>query len=245
MHSEIDKEKKYVFVKMLWPPYDAAPTEIGSIAHYDKTETCAWRVYYNGQFSAGFTEDRFAELYAKGFLKEEALTIVNKEKRYVFVKETTEGSFGATAIIGVGAVAVFDKKEENGDGVWWAWFDGVPCAEFSEMRFHLLLLTGYVKEEEAAGPSEPILTMPCGRKPIFYWVPNLEELGLTPEQAGMQDLAQAFAVVAEPKANGGILVYAKYRDVWEVNPWSTRFLIRELLERAGIDVAGNETKKQP
>ncbi|MDQ5929089.1 MAG: hypothetical protein QG594_867 [Bacteroidota bacterium] len=50
-----------------------------------------------------------------------------------------------------------------------------------------------------------------------------------------EDMAQEYAIIAEPNANAGLMVYGKHLDGnWAANPWSVRFLIRELLEKIGI-----------
>jgi len=75
-----------------------------------------------------------------------------------------------------------------------------------------------------------------GRTPIFHVVMDRDKLGLTEREARFQDMADEYAVVSEPEANGGIIVYAKYKGEWFVNPWSTRFLIRVLLQNMGVPV---------
>ena len=69
---------------------------------------------------------------------------------------------------------------------------------------------------------------------IFHVVMDIEKMGLTKKQAMHQDMAQEYAVVTVTEGHAGIMVYAKYNDSWQANPWSTRFLIRELLERINI-----------
>lgn len=73
-----------------------------------------------------------------------------------------------------------------------------------------------------------------GKEPIFHVVMDRKKFGLTEEKAMFQDMAKEYAIVLEPQANAGIIVYAKYKDEWNSNPWSTRFLIRVLLENSGI-----------
>lgn len=74
-----------------------------------------------------------------------------------------------------------------------------------------------------------------GKQPIFHAVMDRKKWGLSEEQAMKEDMAQEYAVIAEPSANGGLVVYAKHLDgTWAANPWSVRFLIRELLERIDI-----------
>ena len=57
------------------------------------------------------------------------------------------------------------------------------------------------------------------------------DFGLTDEQALLQDMPSEYAVIKDEKANGGVIVYAKYNGEWKVNPWSTRFLVRTLIDR--------------
>lgn len=45
-----------------------------------------------------------------------------------------------------------------------------------------------------------------------------------------------YAVVADEEANAGVIIYAKYHGVWCVNPSSTSFLIRILLENSGVSL---------
>lgn len=73
-----------------------------------------------------------------------------------------------------------------------------------------------------------------GRKPIFHCIMDREKYGLTDREARFQDMADEYAILAEPQANGGLIVYGKYNGEWIVNPWSCRFLVRELLERMDI-----------
>ncbi len=73
-----------------------------------------------------------------------------------------------------------------------------------------------------------------GREPIFHIIMDSHKFGLSPHEAAMQDMADEYAIVAIPEANAGIVVYAKYSGEWLANPWSGRFLIRELLGRIGI-----------
>ena len=72
-----------------------------------------------------------------------------------------------------------------------------------------------------------------GRPTIFHIVMDARKMGLSLDEASMQDLASEYAIVAAPEANGGLIVYGKYRGKWVPNP-ATRFLIRALLENMGI-----------
>lgn len=78
-----------------------------------------------------------------------------------------------------------------------------------------------------------------GRQPIFHVKMDRRKFGLSEEVAMLQDMADEYAVVAEKEANAGLMVYGKYNGVWRVNPWSTRFLIRVLLENSGIPITLN------
>lgn len=75
-----------------------------------------------------------------------------------------------------------------------------------------------------------------GRLPIFHAKMDRHKFGLSEEGAMLQDMAEEYAVVADEKANAGLIVYGKYNGVWRVNPWSTRFLIRILLENSGVSL---------
>lgn len=79
-----------------------------------------------------------------------------------------------------------------------------------------------------------------GKKPIFHVVMDRQKFGLSHDEAMRQDMASEYAVISDPQANGGLIVYAKYRGEWSANPWSTRFLIRVLLENSGIELAHNQ-----
>lgn len=69
---------------------------------------------------------------------------------------------------------------------------------------------------------------------IFHAYITPEMFGLTPEISHAQDLPTEYAVVVEPLAHAGIIIYAKHRGEWLPNPWQLRFLVRLLLENAGI-----------
>ncbi len=75
---------------------------------------------------------------------------------------------------------------------------------------------------------------------IFHVVMDRNKYGLSHEEAMRHDMAAEYAVVEEPLASAGIIVFAKYdKDShWIENPWSTRFLIRELLQRAAMAGVG-------
>lgn len=75
-----------------------------------------------------------------------------------------------------------------------------------------------------------------GRMPIFHVKMDRKKFGLSEEGAMLQDMAEEYAVIAEEKANAGLIVYGKYKGVWRLNPWSTRFLIRILLEKSGVSL---------
>jgi len=75
-----------------------------------------------------------------------------------------------------------------------------------------------------------------GRLPVFHCVMDRNKFGLSKEGAMLQDMAEEYAVVADEKANAGLMVYGKYSGVWRPNPWSTRFLIRILLENCGVSL---------
>lgn len=69
-----------------------------------------------------------------------------------------------------------------------------------------------------------------GYTPLYRVKMTPERWGLTKEQADRQDMAKEYAVCIAEKANAGIIVYAKIGGEWVANPWSDRFLIRDLIE---------------
>lgn len=69
-----------------------------------------------------------------------------------------------------------------------------------------------------------------GNEVKFYWEPTPKELNLTRLEMMHQDCPEAYAVTRAKHANGGIIVYGKFRGRWECNP-SARFLIRHLLHQ--------------
>jgi hypothetical protein len=71
-------------------------------------------------------------------------------------------------------------------------------------------------------------------QPIFHVVMDRNKYGLSTTDVLMQDMAEEYAIVSEPEANGGIIIYGMYNGVWASNPFSLRFLVRELLERIKI-----------
>ena len=77
--------------------------------------------------------------------------------------------------------------------------------------------------------NKPILI--DGKEVLYHVEINPQSLGLTEKECLYQDMAKEYAVVSDPEANAGIIVYAKYHNEWSANPWSTRFLIRDLLEK--------------
>ena len=92
------------------------------------------------------------------------------------------------------------------------------------------------KEEKTEQPNDNNLLLIEGREPIFHVKMEAHKLGLSEVGAMLQDMAEEYAVVADEKANAGLIVYGKYNGVWRVNPWSTRFLIRILLENSGVSL---------
>ena len=75
-----------------------------------------------------------------------------------------------------------------------------------------------------------------GRLQIFLVMMDRDKFGWSEEGEMPQELAEEYAVIADEKANAGLIVYGKYGGVWRVNPWSTRFLIRILLENSGVSL---------
>jgi hypothetical protein len=75
-----------------------------------------------------------------------------------------------------------------------------------------------------------------GKEPIYHVVVTPERFGITKVGARLQDMADEYAIVADEKANAGLIIYGKYNGVWRPNPWSTRFLIKDLLEKLNIKI---------
>lgn len=44
------------------------------------------------------------------------------------------------------------------------------------------------------------------------------------------DIADEYAVVLRPDALCGVIVFARYGERWEANPWNERPVVRELIE---------------
>ena len=44
-----------------------------------------------------------------------------------------------------------------------------------------------------------------------------------------EDLADAYRVVENDKADCGVVIYARYGKEWVCNPWSSRALVRHLI----------------
>lgn len=73
-----------------------------------------------------------------------------------------------------------------------------------------------------------------GIEPIFHVVMAAGDFGLSDYEAERQDMAEEYMIEANPKANGGIVIYGKYRGEWVVNPYSTRFLVCALLKKLDV-----------
>lgn len=80
-----------------------------------------------------------------------------------------------------------------------------------------------------------------GHEVVFQCRLTSAKYGLSDEQAMRQDMAYEYAVCTVKGANAGIIVYANHGEGWLPNPWSTRFLILELLEKAGIKIENTQT----
>jgi len=81
-----------------------------------------------------------------------------------------------------------------------------------------------------------------GMKVIYHVVMDANRFGLTAKDAQMMDMADEYAVVEHQQANGGVIVWGKYkRQGWVVNP-SARFLIRDLLEKLGCYPTNKQTE---
>jgi hypothetical protein len=139
---------------------------------------------------------------------------------------------------------VFMGTEDSGHdfpNLWWDFeFEelcSTPCSPSSYPMLNWVSVDEFKARlsgtwGEAA--AKPLLV--DGRLPIFHVVMDRQKMGLSHDEAMKQDMASEYAIVADPKANGGLIVYAKYQGEWSANPWSTRFLIRVLLENSGVSL---------
>jgi hypothetical protein len=83
-------------------------------------------------------------------------------------------------------------------------------------------------------PHLPIIE---GKVPIFHVIMDHTKYDLSKEQARREDMADEYAVVVNTESNAGIVVYGRYNGEWIPNPYSTRWLIRVLLENMGVPTA--------
>lgn len=70
-----------------------------------------------------------------------------------------------------------------------------------------------------------------GEEVVYYWEPVPSELKMSAEEMKYQDCPKAFAVTRNPKANAGIVVYAKFGGRWFANSGCVRFLIQHLIKK--------------
>lgn len=78
-------------------------------------------------------------------------------------------------------------------------------------------------------------------KIIFEWTLPPDH----PNFTGIDDLPEAYRVIENPEASGGIIIEAKFRGVWD-RPWNVRPLVRELLLqlqdlKEAAHIFGNQT----
>lgn len=72
-----------------------------------------------------------------------------------------------------------------------------------------------------------------GAEIVWTWVPTEEERLHIDSRWRFNDLAKEYAVVKDPKAHFGIIVYAKHHGKWEANPPSTRAVVAKMLAESG------------
>lgn len=79
-------------------------------------------------------------------------------------------------------------------------------------------------------------------KAIWGWEPDRSQF------RKQDDLASAY-VIAEvaPATDGQIVLYAKHGEKWEANPWSSRPVLRRLLNMCGgaVHHANSDSAKNP
>ena len=51
------------------------------------------------------------------------------------------------------------------------------------------------------------------------------------DYSGRDDIPEAYRVISNDSADCGIVIEAKFRGRWTVNPWNTRTLVYELIKR--------------
>ncbi len=68
--------------------------------------------------------------------------------------------------------------------------------------------------------------------------------GRLPEDGEFDDVADEYAIVQSETAMCGLVIYARYGERWEPNPWNERPVVRELLTRLknASPVAGTPQK---
>jgi hypothetical protein len=68
------------------------------------------------------------------------------------------------------------------------------------------------------------------RRIVWSWVPDKEYRDEMRKLYPCNDLAEAYAVVENPKSYFGIMIYGKYRDEWSPNPRCARPVVAKMLE---------------
>lgn len=68
--------------------------------------------------------------------------------------------------------------------------------------------------------------MSDNKKIIYHWVVPEDYQNIT----GFDDIPEQYRIVKDSQASSGIVIEAKYNRKWTVNPWSTRVLVKHLLE---------------
>lgn len=82
--------------------------------------------------------------------------------------------------------------------------------------------------------------MATARKPVFNGELKIT-IPVTNRQPGEPD---AFAIVMNPKARGGLIPYARYGETWTANPVPTRPLIRTLVDALDAYAAALKAERE-
>lgn len=70
---------------------------------------------------------------------------------------------------------------------------------------------------------------------IWRWTPATKEYDEN-DPHRYDDVAEGYVIVRVPEASSGIICYAKYRGIWEPNPFTSRPVIAKLLSELGMGI---------
>jgi hypothetical protein len=93
---------------------------------------------------------------------------------------------------------------------------------------------GKTAQTESHGHKYPSSSIVEGKVPIFHIIMDNNVYGMTKVQSRRADMAEEYAVVIDTDASAGIIIYGRYNGEWIPNPYSTRWLVRALLENLAL-----------